>query len=232
MSVISYSEEIRLKTSYFDSFDNITPQGVLDIFQDIAGIHANILNIGFKDLYEMGYYWILKRVKYDIINSPKPLSKVVVKTYPYKMDRAFAIREYEIRDLDGNLLITGISLWVIIDINTRSIKRMTSISYGVGDYVEFHHYDAFSKLSLPDISKFSEIYTYKVLKSDLDHNKHMNNINYAKIIFESTDIKIKGLTIEYIKEVLKDDLIYLYKYNNFYIGLNNNEIIFSASIKE
>lgn len=227
---ISYSEDLRLKTSYFDEFDNIKPDAILGIFQDIAGIHADNLHIGFKDLYEKGYYWILARVRFDILKKPTPLSMVHVKTWPHEIGRVDAKREYEITDLNGDVLIRGLAKWVIIDINTRRLARMSNISYGEGLYLKANYEDV-EKIELPELSKFKKIYTYKVLKSDLDHNKHMNNCAYAKILFESTNHFIKNLTVDYFHELNFADTIDLYEYNNFYIGMKDNTIVFSMYTK-
>ena len=66
----------------------------------------------------------------------------------------------------------------------------------------------------------------------------MNNSKYADIIFEVYDNRnpIKNMTIEYIKESKKDDIIDLYEYeeNNkiYYLGKNNDEKLFMAVIGE
>lgn len=227
---ISYSEELRLKTSYFDEDDNIKPDAILEIFQDIAGIHADILHIGFKDLYNLGFYWILARVHFDVLKKPTPLSNVLVKTWPHEIGRVDAKREYEITDQFGNVLIRGLSKWVIIDIKTRRLSRMSKISYGEGLYLA-PNYDDVSKLEIPELINFKKIYTYKVLKSDLDHNRHMNNCAYAKILFEATTKFISNLTVDYYHELQLNDLIDLYEYNNYYIGMKDDTIIFSMYTK-
>ena len=44
----------------------IKPSGMLDILQSVAGEHANLLQIGYCDLKEKGYAFVLARIKYDL----------------------------------------------------------------------------------------------------------------------------------------------------------------------
>ena len=44
----------------------IKPSGLLDILQSVAGEHANLLGIGYNDLKEKGYAFVLARIKYDL----------------------------------------------------------------------------------------------------------------------------------------------------------------------
>lgn len=236
MSLLYFQEEERLKTVYFDEYDQIKPSAILDLFQDAAGIHANLIGVGFDDMVNRGYYWILVRTEFEIIKNPKPLSKVKIATWPHQKSRIDANREYAILDSDDNLLVKGISKWVVININTRRLSRLDDINYN-GEYYNINNYVDIAKIKLPEAC-FKHVYTYKVCKKDIDHNKHMNNSKYADIIFEVYDNRnpIKNMTIEYIKESKKDDIIDLYEYeeNNkiYYLGKNNDEKLFMAVIGE
>ena len=45
----------RLRNSDFDCNDVLLPSAVLELFQDIAGEHADEINIGYKDLFAKNF---------------------------------------------------------------------------------------------------------------------------------------------------------------------------------
>ena len=59
MDKSSYEEKYRLRISDFDCYDRITPCCILDLAQDIAGKHADILGIGYQDFIVNNRIWVL-----------------------------------------------------------------------------------------------------------------------------------------------------------------------------
>ena len=238
MSEIKYEMNINFRTNDFDADDYITPTAILSLFQDIAGLHANHLNLGFKDCYNMGYYWVLVRNKFEIFKNPTPLTKGRLETWPHEKGRVDFNREYALYDEFGDIIARGLSKWVLIDIEKRRIARTDNITYGDGEYVSFNYYQDVEKVVLPDIKLFKHVASHTVLKRDLDHNKHMNNSKYTDIIFDviPNDIKINKLNIEYIKEVKLNDIIDIYEYSDdlyiYHLGLSGENKIFASKIEK
>ncbi|MGM9971661.1 MAG: acyl-[acyl-carrier-protein] thioesterase [Anaeroplasmataceae bacterium] len=229
-----YTEENVLRTEDFDYHDVIKPSAILNLFQDIAGTHANMIGVGYKETLDLGMFWVLVRTYFEICAPFKPLSHVKVSTWPHEKGRIDCNREYIIEDMDGNLLARGISKWVVIDCNTRRISRTDKLSFNCPTYNEPYYSDV-KKFSNPDDKLFKHVYTYKIMKRDLDHNLHTNNSIYADIVYEILDnIKIKEFQIEYIKETKKDDILEIYKYNEddtiYFIGYSKDEKIFISKI--
>lgn len=228
-----YEEKIKLRTEDFDYKDIIKPSAILNLFQDIAGIHATNIGLGFKATFDLGLYWILVRTYYEVYQDLKPLTEIKLITFPHQKGKIDCDREYIIKDLDDNILVRGISKWVVIDISTRKLHRTDNVIFPNGEY-EKPYFDTIKKHQIPD-TKFEKVYTYKVMKSDIDHNGHTNNAIYADIIYEVLDdINIKKFYIDYIKETKKDDVINIYKYelddNLYFIGYKDDEKIFTANI--
>lgn len=236
MSFLSYEMDINFRTNDFDSDDYITSTAILSLFQDIAGLHADQIGIGFEGSYNMGYYWVLVRNRIEIFKNPKPLTKGKLVTWPHEKGRVDCNREYVLYDSVGDVVARGLSKWVIIDIEKRRICRTDKISFGEGEYIKENYYDDVEKIKIPDISLFKKITSHRVLKRDLDHNKHMNNSKYTDIIFDvvPNELKINKLNIEYIKEVTLDDIIDIYEYEDdsyiYHLGLHNNEKTFVSQI--
>lgn len=226
MSDIIFDQRVNLRTNDFDTHDQLKTRAVLELFQDIAGLHANKIGIGFKDSYDKGYYWVLVRNVIDIFKNPVPLTDAILITWPHEKGRADCNREYLLKDLDGNVIARGLSKWVIIDINTRRLCRTDKVTYGEGEIIKDNYYEDVQKVVIPN-EGFMLAGTHKVSKNDLDHNCHMNNTRYADLVFDylDEDYFIKNMTIEYHHELKLGDIL------NIYILKSENEIYFKGELE-
>ena len=68
-----------LRFSDFDKFSNIKPSSVLDIFQDIASAHAELLEIGFNALDSKNLLWVVARTKFETVKNPEKYSEIKYK---------------------------------------------------------------------------------------------------------------------------------------------------------
>ena len=57
-----------IQTKDVDINDYIRPSAVLDYFQDIAGIHANLLGLGADTMLDMGLLWIIIGERFDVVS--------------------------------------------------------------------------------------------------------------------------------------------------------------------
>ena len=225
-----YKTQLTLFSSYFDKNDNLTPKSILSIFQDVASIHAEQLNIGYKPMLDKNLFWVISRIKYDVIKMPKPYQQVIIKTWPHQKGKIDFDRDLQILDLNNNVLIKATSKWCVIDVNTRRLMRTDGIEYD-GEILEEKNYqDKFSKIDLP-LDDFKKCLDYKVMFSDLDHNKHMNNTNYANLILSALDNKVVNhFEINFVAECKQDDIISVYhstqNQEEFTYGKVNDNIVY------
>ncbi len=220
MNEMKYETKIILYNSYFDVNERLTPKSILNIFQDVASHHAEEIGVGFDDLIKLNLYWVLSRIKFDIISMPYINQEVIVQTWPHEKGRIDFDRDIKITSLDGNTLVIGTSKWCVIDTQTRMLQRSTYVNYN-GTHLNIVNYpEKFNKISIPDINPI-HIYDYKVYFSDLDHNNHMNNTNYATLISNVINNKcIKHFEINFLNECLYNDII-----NISLIQTETNEIV-------
>ena len=61
---MQYEKAYELRAADFDAFDRMHPASVLELLQDVAGIHANELGIGYHALIEKQTIWVLTKVRY------------------------------------------------------------------------------------------------------------------------------------------------------------------------
>lgn len=217
---MKFSTKITLFNSYFDKNDNLSPKAILNIFQDVASCHSELIGVGFNDMLDKKLYWVLSRVKYDVIKMPQVNQTVIVETWPHEKGKIDFDRDFKITSLDGSVLILGTSKWCVIDVINRTLQHTDNVTYN-GEYcLDKNYQERFCKINLPE-KELVQNSTYLVKFSDLDRNQHMNNTNYANLIINTIQNKnFNHFEINFNKECLEND-----KIDIFHTQENNTEYV-------
>ncbi len=239
MSQMKKTLEFFVQTKDVDFNDRIKPTAILDIFQDAAGLHAKELGVGYEDLKQKNYAWVVLYQKFEILKSLPYLDTVLIHTWPKPKSRLEFTREYLITDKKEEPLVKGISNWVVIDLSTRGLVRTDSIEFN-GEYVSFTNYPDKCKRKLGlDAQRIEEYFEYEVSLDDIDHNGHMNNSRYLNILQNylftyGSKSYMKDVEIAYVKEVKYKEHIrighFKFEEKEAFIGYCNNEICFESLI--
>lgn len=237
--MLKYEVNEKLRTSDYDMFNRVKLHALFDRFQDLAGDHATMLSIGYDALIKKNLIWVLTSQYIKIKGNIPYDEKVILRTWPKERGRADFIRYYEIETACGDIVCEGISKWVILNFNSRKIDRATDVVYS-GEFYPKALFDNFAKIrvSIPHTKEFIE--SYKVRNDDLDHNGHMNNAIYPKLIYNmvklSKDFRIKGMQIDYLHEALLGDKIDIYYFSDedekYFVGYDNLTEVFIARVEE
>lgn len=235
MELMKYSTKITLYNSYFDFNNRLSAKSLFSIFQDVASIHAEEIGVGYKSMLEKNLYWVLSRVKFDILKMPEINQVVIVETWPLKKGRIDFDRDIKILSEDGEVLIIGTSKWCVIDTINRTLQRTENVNY-IGEYIsDINYSEKFNKISIPNFEQVQN-FVYEVRFSDLDHNEHMNNTNYANLVINAIqNKKFSHFEINYLSECLLQDKIIISSVSTedgeFVIGKNNDKTTFTAFVK-
>ena len=204
----------------------IKPMGLLDILQSVAGEHATKLGIGYEDLKEKGYAFVLARIKYDLYKPIEKYTELLVETTPLVPGRIDFDRDFEIYNNETKELIgIATSKWIIIDLATRKICRTNVFTYSC-EVREKGNYQSFDKLVF-DESIFELSYEYKVRHNDIDFIGHMNNTKYADaLVYQNS---VKHLELNFLHEVKLSEILNIkHDYEN-YIGYCDETVSFKAN---
>ncbi len=235
---IYMENELKLRSSDYDTYDELTPYAILDIFQDIAGEHATKLGLGFHDMISKNLLWVLLRTKYEVVKMPQMYENVIVSTWPEVKGRADMNRDYLIKNDKGEVLIKGKSKWVVIDLNSRRLVRASNVNYPDGEYILENTFDELYKLDDFDIENLTP-HLVRTSFSDLDHNGHVNNASYANYIVDVLNLKreekIKTFEINYEKELMQNQCFEVYVKRDDKVillkGLKEDTLIFKAKLE-
>ena len=184
----------------------IKNSAILNLFEDIAGIHANLVGEGLK---ESETTWLLTGYKVKIFKRPEYGDKVEVQTWGTEIKSITASREFEVRSESGELLIIGISNWVHINLKSKKIEKVSDkIAEGYQIEHEKTNFNEYKLKKLIPTEEYTYQKEYTIDWNWIDANNHMNNIFY----------------LDLAEMVLPDELR---KENNF----NSFEIMYKKEIK-
>ncbi len=199
-----HQQKFYLRTSEFDLKSRQHPSSVLDLFQEVAGCHANKLGCGFDEMIKKDLLWMVSRIKYTVLEDTAPRTNVRVNTWPLPPARVIFQREYVITDENDKPLIIGSSEWVPVDCNTRRFGAAKDVYPYELEFLTNKNYEG----RLPRLHDFEtegESYTVTPGFSTIDTNGHVNNTKYANFVLNSIGLEdnevISDFQIDYHKEV-------------------------------
>ena len=239
MAIMKKDMDFFIQTRDVDYNDVIKPTAILDFCQDLAGLHAAEIGVGYETMKKRNYAWVVLYQHYEIIKIPPYLDYTKLSTWPKPKGRLEFEREYLMTDKQDNVLMRGISNWVVIDLTTRSLVRADKVDF-IGEYFDFTNYPEKCKRRINlDPSKITDWYEYSVEYDDLDHNGHMNNAKYMTAIINfyslyGTKKYFKEAECAYIKEAKYGDTIKMGHYTidekEAFMVFINDELCFESLI--
>ncbi len=175
-----FEKEFALRTSDYDSQRILRPFCLFDLFQSVAGEHANALGCGFEDMLKKNLLWVVVRTKFERLNHPDMFQTVRVKTWPLPPSRLSFQREYLITDTNATPIAKGSSEWVAIDIHTRKIAVAKDV-YPPLPFLEEKMFEGRLR-KISDFVPAQEGYTLVPGASHTDMNNHVNNARYVDYV--------------------------------------------------
>lgn len=201
---VDFTERLKLSTLF-------------SLFQDVASLASINLGFGIHTLEkEYGVAWILMRMRTDVIRYPELDETITIETWPLDPKKLEFERDYLVRDEAGHIIIRSVSSWVIIDTNSRRLKRTSTIGFTFPRHITERAIDC----KLGKLKHFGELdvsYKKVIGYSDVDFNGHLNNSKYVDYIMDCFDIEehkkysVQSIEVNFMNEALPGDGLLLYK---------------------
>lgn len=201
-------QEYSIKLSEINRENKATNKAILGILEDVGGIHSNIAGYGLLDIKNTHLSWVLLDWKVQIIRRPKYNEKIIAKTWSKESIKFYAYRDFEIYDTKGNVIVKAITKWVLINIQTEKLTRITPEI--LGKYEPELEKTVFENEDIEKVREPEKIISevdYKVKRADIDVNNHMHNLNYLELVNETLPEEIyygrelNNIRISYKKEI-------------------------------
>lgn len=211
--MISYSNNCILRISDFDCYDRLSPAGILGLFQDISGEHAERLGIGYEDMLKKDLLWVILKTGYTVERPAVIFDRVKSETVLHRPKRASSVRDYRIYSSSGDLLVRGTTQWAVINAKTRRLSPLSGImTQDLGEEAPPEFPEGISKLHDFEAAgsplKVCPGFSFK------DRNGHINNARCAELASDALnpapDEVIKRFQIDFIHETTADEQLCLY----------------------
>ncbi len=116
-----FRKEFEIEAVHTDPFLRLKPASILYFVQETSGAHCELLEADWQTLHQKHLFWAVLRHKVQISRLPVLGEKITVETWPMPTTRAAYPRAAAAYDAQGKELFRCISLWVLMDEDTRSM---------------------------------------------------------------------------------------------------------------
>ena len=194
-----YSLKYKVTTSTCDSEGRLKLYSALQMMQDCSEMWIDS-ELGVKKYFtEQNMAQLLATRQVEIVRVPAYKEELTVTTSVYGMKPMFGFRNTFIYDAQGKPCYKTWSMGAFVDKAVGKLKRVddaTIQSMTLDPKLDMNYKDR--RIILPKNSG-EVLEPIKVLRADIDYNKHMNNANYVRMAMEllPENFVISGLRVEY-----------------------------------
>lgn len=167
-----YQKSCTLPTFAVDRFNRLKCSFLLGLSQEVAGEHSALLKADFAHTQ---LYWVITRQRVQITRLPAAGETITLETWPMPTTRVAYPRSTIAYDQQGNELFRSISLWVLMDPQSRAMVLPGKSGVTVDGLLRG------SELAVPGSlvpSQLQNVTSRTVCYTELDTNGHMNNARY------------------------------------------------------
>ena len=170
-----HSQTFAVTDQCVDCYGRLKPSTLLYFAQEAAGQHCLKLEVDHDSLADHRLFWAVTRHRVQVSRLPVSGETITLETWPMPTTRVAFPRSMVAYDADGQELFRSISLWVLMNLDNRSMVLPGKSGIEVNGTLRG------SELAVPHsiLPMTLENHVDKtVTYSLLDRNGHMNNTRY------------------------------------------------------
>ena len=194
-----YSLKYKVTTSTCDSEGRLKLYSALQMMQDCSEMWIDS-EPGVKQYFaEQNMAQLLATRQVEIIRVPEYKEELTVTSTVYDMKPMFGFRNTFIYDAQGTPCYKTWSMGAFVDKVAGKLKRVdqaTIDSMNLEPQKDMNYRDR--RIILPKQGG-DMLEPVRVLRADIDYNKHMNNANYVRVAMEllPESMVVRGMRVEY-----------------------------------
>ena len=208
-----YDQTFTVDDGMADRFGRLKTASILTIIQEASGHHSDLLKVDHDTLNESALFWAVSRHRVQISRIPRLGETLRVETWPMPTTRVAYPRSVVAYDGNGQECFRSVSLWVLMDQNTRNMITPGKSGIVVSGTVRG------TELAIPSSlcpAKSRNLGSRTVCFTDLDRNGHMNNARCMDWISDllpsifHKDHPVKEFTVCYLSEAKEGEPLELH----------------------
>ena len=170
-----YTQEFKIADIHVDRFGKLKLSTLLYFAQEVAGRHFDRIAMTYDQLAKQGMFWAIIRQRVQITRLPHSGETIRVETWPMPNTRVAFPRHVAAYDEKGNQLFRVISLWVLMDVETRAMILPGKSGIALPGTTQGNELPPPASLPAKQLLNHR---SRSVCFTDLDRNGHMNNTKY------------------------------------------------------
>ena len=198
-----FSKKVTVRPADFNHAGKFKLSALLYYVQEISGGHCASLECDWDTLAAKGMFWAVLRHRAVIHRLPEQNEEITLETWPLPMTRVAYPRAVRALDSKGEVLFEAMSLWVLMDRETRAMILPAKSGVDVPGVVRDMEIATPPSLG-PGCHEKNTL--WQVTEGDLDQNRHVNNTVYLDRAEQLTgsfgaNVCPKEFTVCYLSEV-------------------------------
>lgn len=214
-------EDIRLHThEYHIGWQDVDPEGRLKLksliawMQESAWKHAGQLGYGSDFMEQHQSIWVMFRLNVSVFTFPRWDDTIQLITWPRGLKGVFALRDFELRSKNNELLAAAASEWLVLGRDDRKPRKSDMLA-------------PFVPLTLPGKTAAVEMFfgpvgredvllgKHKVEYAEIDMNQHANTSSYLDWTLNhlpqvvNGQKRIKSISITFLAECTLGEEIHI-----------------------
>lgn len=205
-----FRKQYQIDAIHLDCHGRAKPSVLLFFAQEVAGQHCLELALDWDSLAARRMFWAVIRNRVQISRLPGAGEVLTVETWPMPTTRTAYPRSTIAYDEQGNEVFRAISLWVLMDMDSRSMILPGKSGVVVSGALRGNELAAPGSI-LPKTRQNQTC--RRVCYTDLDRNGHMNNTRYLDWIDDllpsgyHAGHPIREITVCYLSEAKEGQLV-------------------------
>ena len=201
-----FVQNFEITDNMVDCFGRLRSSMILFLAQEIAGQHCNELQVDYETLASKRMFWAVTRHRVQVSRMPMRGETLRVETWPMPTTRVAYPRSMVAYDEMGNECFRSISLWVLMDLDSRSMILPGKSGISVNGTLRGNELASPLGLVAKDLANCR---SRSVCFTDLDRNGHMNNTRYLEWVDDllpsafHRSHTVKEFTVCYLSEALE-----------------------------
>ena len=194
-----YSLKYKVTTSTCDSEGRLKLYSALQMMQDCSEMWIDSEPAVRYCYNSLSIAQLLASRQVEVIRVPSFKEELTVTTSIYDVKPMFGFRNTFIYDEEGKPCYKTWSMGAFVDKQTGKLKRVDeSAMNGVTIEPKLKMAYKDRRIILPKTEGLTQE-PVKVMRADIDYNRHLNNANYVRMAMEllPEDFVVKGLRVEY-----------------------------------
>jgi medium-chain acyl-[acyl-carrier-protein] hydrolase len=190
-----YEKEYKIQSSDVDMFRRLRLSRLFTFTQEAAIHHTEELGAGREKTLDRGFLWVVTMQHAEIARLPEYDEHIKLVSWAGKTMHVMFPRFYEIYDESGECIIKGSAIWMLMDMNTRSMIFPDAQGIGVEGTVLGREYPLPKPIKPMETERNAE---FTVPFSYADINGHLTNTKYFDIAEDMTALSCNNKTPNYV----------------------------------